>query len=361
MRTESAAYLQAVYEAISQKAGASEEEARINAQCFVRADLTGRDTQGIAYFPYQIMAARTGAMEFGRPMTTLKEGPGYALLDGGRGPGHVVAIKSMALAIQKARETAVGTVWAVNSYYTGMVSNYSEMALEHDFIGLAMNNSVPYVSPWGGRDPLLGPNPLSFAIPAGRERPIVFDGGGGSVSHGAVVHAAREGVSFPGDYLVKEDGTMTNDPVGLVIDPFDRRSPIRGAIAPLGPKGFASLIWIEIVAGLVSGGTISAHSPLHPSHDKPVTAGIFVQAIDVGKLIPIDEFKAKVDEFIHLLKSSSPAQGFREILLPGERARREEERRLTDGVPVPDHYWEKVAVLAGEMGVDLDALRDVSH
>jgi LDH2 family malate/lactate/ureidoglycolate dehydrogenase len=357
MKTESANYLQAAYEAIAQKLGATPEEAGIFGQCYIRADVTGRDTQGIAEFPYVVRLIKQGIISFGKPVTTVEEGPGYALLDGHHGPGQVVTAKAMELAIRKARETAIGSVWVKNGNDTGMVSNYSEMALQQDFIGLAMNNTGPLVSAWGGRDPILGTNPISFAIPAGQEQPIVFDGGSGSITAGAVVHAARNGTIFPGDYLVDEAGKMTNNPVGLVRDPYERKLSLRGAIAPQGARGFGLLIWVEIVAGLLSGGTISARSPREPGPQRHPTAGIFVQAIDVGKLVPIDQFKARVDEFIHTVKTSRLAQGFREILLPGERAQREEARRRVEGVPVPDHYWEKFAVLASEVGVDLNSLR----
>lgn len=360
MRTESAPYLRTVYETITRNCGASEEEARMFARCYLNADLTGRDTQGIALFPSTIAQIRTGVVRFGRPVTTRAEGPGYAVLDGAHGPGQLVAIRAMELAIQKARETAIGSVWVVNGNDVGMVSNYSQLALQHDFIGLAMNNTRAKVAPWGGRDPILGINPISFAIPTAKERQIVFDGASGSLSSGAVVHAAREGLRFSGEYLVDEDGKMTNDPSALVIDPYERRLSMRGAIAAQGPRGFASSIWVEILAGLLSGGTISAHSPSDPSAEQPPTAGIFVQAIDVGKLIPIDEFKARVDEFVRIVKSSRLAHGFHEILLPGERAQREEERRRADGVPVPEHYWERIAAVALELGVDLDALRNAS-
>lgn len=361
MRSESPAYLQAVYQAIAEECGATQEEARTLAQCYLNADLTGRDTQGIALFPYIITQIKAGVIRFGQPVTTIKDGPGYALLDGGHGPGQLVTVKAMELAIQKAHDTAVGSVWVVNGNDIGMVSNYSQMALQHDFIGVAMTNTRPRVAPWGGRDPILGINPISFSIPAAKMNPIIFDGASGSLSSGAVVHAAREGLKFSGDYLVDEEGNMTNDPSGLVIDPYERRLSMRGAIAAQGAKGFASLIWVEIMAGLLSGGTLSAHSPLDPSADNPPTVGIFVQAIDVGKMVPIEEFKTHVDEFVQIVKASRVAEGFREILLPGDRALREEKRRRIDGIPVPDHYWERISVLAGELGIDLDALRDVSH
>jgi LDH2 family malate/lactate/ureidoglycolate dehydrogenase len=49
------------------------------------------------------------------------------------------------------------------------------MALEHDMIGFCVSSSSPGVAPHGGVEPLLGNNPLAYAVPTGTEYPIVLD------------------------------------------------------------------------------------------------------------------------------------------------------------------------------------------
>ena len=361
MRRESAEFLQALYEAIWQGLGAAADEAQIFARCFVRADLTGRDTQGIAHVPTVYATARRGAIRFGVPVTIVKEGPGFAIVDGGHGPGQVVATRAMEVAIQKAREATVGSVWVHNGNDFDMAANYSEMALRHDYVGVASSNGDPHVAPWGGRDPVFGTCPMSYAIPAAIEKPIIFDGSMSSMSHGAVVHAARDRVRLPGKWLVDEDGHFTDDPAPLVANPYDRHDDPIGAILPLGPKGFGWLIWIEVLAGIMSGMSTSNDISRNPSPDDPWSGGLFLMAINVGNLVPIDEFKAKVDGLIRSVKASRLAEGFSEILMPGERAMREQDRRQREGVPIPEHYWTQVSDIAGELGIDVDALRSASE
>ena len=79
-------------------------------------------------------------------------------------------------------------------------------------------------------------------------------------------------------------------------------------------------------------------------------------AINVSALMPIGQFKAKIDDLIRSVKQSQPAEGFTEILLPGERAQREAERRRRDGISVRDEEWGNVVAIAKEHGVDLRAL-----
>ena len=357
MRRETSEYLQRVYEAIWTSLGAPPDEAEIYARCFVKADLAGKETQGIACIPLVYPWVRRGGIEFGRPIKVLKEGAGFALIDGQRGPGQVVCTKAMQIAIEKARTAAVASVWVRNSNDFTMASNYSTMALEHDYFGLAMSNGVPLVAPWGGRDPVFNTSPLSFAVPAGAEKPIVFDGAMSAVSHGHAVLAAREQRRMPGSPLVGDDGRITDDPVPLIADPFDRNSPQRGAIRALGAKGFAWLILVEVLSGIMSGGAPAPEIPFDQSAEMPWTGGMFLMAIDVGRLVDIDAFKAKVDGMIRNCKTSRLAEGFSEIVLPGEWAQREAERRARDGVPLRDEDWASIVRIAGEVGVDLDALR----
>jgi L-2-hydroxycarboxylate dehydrogenase (NAD+) len=357
MRRESSEYLQAVYEAIWKRLGAPAEEARIYARCFVRADLAGKDTQGIACIPLVYPWIRKGGIAFGRPTKVVKEDTGFALVDGQRGPGQVVCTRAMQLAIEKARTATVASVWVRNSNDFTMASNYSTMALEHDFFGLAMSNGVPLVAPWGGRDPVFNTSPMSFAVPAGAEKPIVFDGAMSAVSHGHVVLAARQRRLMPDSPIVDENGRTTSDPVPLIVDPFDRNSPQRGAIRTLGAKGFAWVILVEVLSGIMSGGASAPEIPFDQSAEMPWTGGMFLMAINVGNLIDLDAFKAKVDGLIRSCKASRMADGFSEIVLPGERAQREADRRARDGIPVRDEDWANIVRIAGELGVDLDALR----
>ena len=357
MRIERATFLREVYRALARAFGASEEEARLFAEPFVQGDLYGKDTQGIACIDLVYPWIRSGAVRFGTPTETVSEGPSYALLDGNDGPGQIVATRGMDLAIRKARESTVGIVWVRNTNDFTMASAYAMRALDHDFIGLAMSNGVPLVAGWGGRDPVFNTNPLAFVIPAGKERPIIFDGAMSSVSHGHVVLSARDKESIPDDPLVGPDGVRTGDPVPLIVDPSKRGSEQLGAILPLGPKGMGWLIFVDVLAGIASGGTTAKTIPFLPTPDDPWTGGFFLMAINVGNLQPLDDFKAKVDEMIRNVKGSDLASGFEEIVLPGERAQEEYERRSREGVPVREEHWEQVLAIALEVGVDVEAIR----
>ena len=230
-------------------------------------------------------------------------------------------------AITKAKQATVGTVWVRNTNVFTAGASCAGQALAHDCFGLAMCNGVPLVAPWGGRDPVFNTSPMAFAVPAGRERPILFDGATSAVSHGAAVLAARDGRRLPADSLVDAAGRRTDDPGPLIVDPFDRNSAQLGAILPLGAKGFGWLLLVEVLAGLLSGMKTAREIPFDQTADDPWAGGLFFMAIDIGALVNLDDFKAKVDGLIRACKGSRLAAGFDEIVMPGERAQAEAERR----------------------------------
>lgn len=356
MRVFSARYLHEVYEALAKTFGANDEEAAIFARCLVTADLQGKETQGMALFPLLYHLIRDGAAVFGAPIRVVKEGPAYTIVDGGHGLGQVVATRAMGLAIRKAHEAGVGAVWARNTNDIGMVANYSMQALAHDCVGIAMTNGVAFVAPWGGRDQLFSTNPISVAIPAGEERPIVIDTSTSGLSHGKVIMAARDHVELTAPLLVNELGRFVADPAPVIVNAFDRESPQRGAILPLGHKGYNWVLLVDVLTGIMSGMTASKDIPAYPTKEHPASLGQFFMAIEVGALMPIDQFKRKIDDLIRSVKTSRTAEGFTEILLPGERAQREAERRGREGIAVRDEEWENLVVIARDHGVDPEGL-----
>ena len=161
-----------------------------------------------------------------------------------------------------------------------------------------------------------------------------------------------------GSPLVDQDGRATGDAGPLISDPFDRNSEQLGAIRPLGAKGFGWLILVEVVSSLMAGGSRALDIPFHQSAEDPWTGGFFLMAVDIGALVDLDHFKAEVDRLVRSCRSSERAEGFSEIVMPGERAQREAERRQREGIPLRDEDWGNVERIAGEVGVDLEALRD---
>ncbi len=53
------------------------------------------------------------------------------------------------------------------------------------------------------------------------------------------------------------------------------------------------------------------------------------------------------------LKSQPPAEGFDEVLLPGEPESRSRAERMEKGIPLPDATWDAITTVARDLHVPL--------
>ncbi len=71
------------------------------------------------------------------------------------------------------------------------------MALHKDLIGCVVSNSAPMMFPWGGKERIIGNNPLAYAIPADQCPPVVLDFSLSVVSSGKLILARKKGERIP--------------------------------------------------------------------------------------------------------------------------------------------------------------------
>ena len=74
--------------------------------------------------------------------------------------------------------------------------------------------------------------------------------------------------------------------------------------------------------------------------------GCFIAVFNVAAFRDLNTFKQEVTEFAQYLKATPPAQGFTEVLYPGEIEFKREQDRRKNGIPVEDATWKKLQDLA---------------
>ena len=63
-----------------------------------------------------------------------------------------------------------------------------------------------------------------------------------------------------------------------------------------------------------------------------------------------------MDSTVAYMKSSGPAGGSGEVLVPGEIEFRTRRRRLVEGIPVDEPTWQAIQTSVRELQVDLGSL-----
>lgn len=335
--------LKGYVQAVCEKAGLSAEHARVMADTLVEADLRNVHTHGVNALTGYVRRLQGGGANPKPNVRVVKERMGVAVVDGDAGMGQIVAHFAMCKAIERAKANGIGAVAARNSSHFGAAAYYAAMALEHDMIGFATTSAGNRIAPIGGKTPVVGNNPLAWAIPAGEEQPFLLDMAQSVVAAGKLGMAARKGEKIPFGWALDKDGKPTDDP----------KAGSAGLLVPIsGPKGFGLAIVMDVLSGALSGAAFGRDLAKTHQPDKPSGIGHFFMAIDVGQMEEIDAFKARIDKMIREVKESEPAEGTKELFMPGEMEWNAKRERIQRGVPLLSSIVGDLEKLAADLELD---------
>ena len=322
------------------KVGVPEQDAADLAEILVEADLRGVDTHGMMLLQVYIQRIQQGHIKAKPLIEQVNGAAGYALVEGDRGMGHLVASRSMHICIDKAKSTGIAMVGARNSCHFGAAAYYSMMALRHDLIGFCTTNSPPLIAPFGGITPTFGNNPFAWAIPAGKEKPIVLDVALSVAAMAKIFRASQTGQKIPKEWGLDKQGRPTDDP--KVAFESGLQPPIGGH------KGYGLAVVMNVLAAVMTG-SLSASEV---TQFKPAFGvGHFFLAINPGVFMPIDEFKERMDKMVAMARSSQLAEGVEKIFLPGEPEHIQREKRLREGVPVSDDVRRRLEAVRKDLNL----------
>ena len=129
---------------------------------------------------------------------------------------------------------------------------------------------------------------------------------------------------------------------------------------PLGGyKGSGLGMMVEILCSVLGGGAMSTEvGGIRDRGRLRRTSQTFV-AIDIARFMPLEEFTARVEKLVKLIKSAPAARGYDEVLVAGDPEWRMEAKRLAHGIPIAEGNWEQLVKAAGRVGVAVPVIRPV--
>jgi len=326
--------------ALLKAAGASDEEADAVAVGCVNANLAGHDSHGIIAIPTYIDRIKAGHIVPGAKWSIVQESPTTTVIDGHWGFGFHVNAKAMALTIEKAKTANVAACTVFRQSHVGRLAAYPLMAAKAGMIGLATadsGRSPKHVAPFGGREPRLGTNPISIAVPSDLEAPFYLDMATSAVAAGKIALAVARNEQIPRGWIIDAQGRHTTDP-------RDYRKG--GALLPLGGsegyKGSGLAAMVEVLCGLLTGLGFGVE-PTGRHND-----GCFMAVFNVAAFRPLKDFRKEVAEFARYLKSTPTSEGSQGVFYPGEIEYLREQERRKSGIEVEDATWDKLRALAAE-------------
>lgn len=321
-----------------QAAGLSLEESELLADVLVAADCGGVHSHGVMRVGAYAELVRAGVWRSGLRPRVVHESPGLLLLDAEGCVGPVAAVEAVHRCVEKARHAGLAGVWVGAAGHFGRAGYYAELAAERGFVGVALSNAMPSLAPWGGRERVLGNNPVAIAVPRRHGPPLVLDMALSVGAQGWVRLAAERGERLPPGWALDPEGNPTDDP----------RQALAGSLLPVGGyKGYGLAFMVEVLVAVLSGGAFGRG--VSPRRGSRFAASHAFFAVDIRHLRPLDAFLDDLEGLVAMVKSTPLAPGFQEVLVPGEpEVRRRASQR--DSVELPAEVLTHVRRAAEELG-----------
>jgi len=319
--------------------GVPEADARAAARGLVGANLRGVDTHGLACLPDYAKALEERRLNATPDMKVERRLPWAMTLDADNGLGPVAAMRATELALESADRLGIGAIAVRRSNHFGAAGVYAAMAAERGCVGIVTANASSVCAPFGAAAPMLGTNPLAVAVPAGRHPAFVLDMATSEGSRKKVRKALAEGKPIPAGWALGPDGRPTTDP----------RAALDGVMLPFGGvKGSALTLLMDILSGVLTGAEFGGRVlSVMTNQERESGNGHFVMAFKASAFMPHEDFLVRMDEEITRLKGLEPAEGFDEVMYPGEREWKIGEERRRTGIPLPGSLVDAIVGLGG--------------
>lgn len=319
-----------VTERALRRAGVPAQAAALQADLWIDAELRGIPSHGLLRLERIVQRIERGLADPLAVGTHRWRGDSFLSVDGQSGLGPVVAIAALAQICAAAAKTGIAVAAISNSQHLGMLAWYAERVARGGQVALVLSTSEALVHPWGGRQALIGTNPIAIGVPTSEADPFVMDTATGVVSMGEIHDRAQRGEAIPAGWALDAQGRPTTD----------AEAAKAGAITPFGQaKGYALGLAFELLVASLTGAALGRD--VHGTLDAewPSNKGDLLIVVN-------NVHSAGLSAYLEILRHAEPAEGFAAVLVPGERGRALRAERQRTGMPIEPSVWRRLNELA---------------
>ena len=323
---------------IFEKAGVPSDDAKIVAEELATANLMGVDSHGVLRVPQYLNQMKDGQIKPGDKPEIVKETAVTAVIDCKQNFGQVGARAMVELVAEKAKKNHLACALSLNANHIGRIGSYTEALARKGL--LAFSTVGVYcdgpMAPWGAVEPKLGTNPLSWAVPRKNHEPLVMDCATTVVAEGKLRAYVQNGKKVPEGWIKDGYGNDTTDPMDFYKEPRGMIMPMGGKIS--GAKGSGLAIMADMFSVVLAnddywsweknGGVRHAENC------------VFLMALDPEAFFGEAAYEEQCEVHAEFIKAAKPAEGVKEILLPGEFEQGIARERKQNGIDLPDNTWE---------------------
>ena len=333
--------------------GVPKREAEVSSRVLLEADMRGIFSHGINSLDMlllrSIIEGGTDPKAIPEDKTRNKTYP-IRHIDAHGGLGHPIAMDSVDMVKNLARQYGFGKVYVFNANHFGVAAIYSEKICEEkDFAGRVFCTTPAVVKPYGGKNNRLGTNLVSWSMPYA-EGVVTIDMATTIHAISGILKALIEKAPLPFP-VYDQAGKETIDPGGFA-GPDDFLE--KGSMIPLGGlgtgnadagyKGTGLAILIELDS-VIGGGSSRYNSPVF--HDQRRWIRQTFEAWRIDTLFPRKKALQYISDTVIDIKKR---QG-KNMLLPGEKEARERKKALQEGIPFTPKQIERLERLGKKIGL----------
>lgn len=329
-------------------AGMEQEKAGTVARLLVLTDMLGRHTHGVALCPLYLEQLEQGLMTPRGEPEWVRDNGAVVVWDGRYLPGLWLVQRALDVAFARIATHGVVTFAMRRSHHIACLATLARQATDRGYLAILATSdpAFGFVAPYGGREPLLTPNPFAIGYPASRA-PVLVDICASITTVSMARQKAAAGEEFEHAWLLDAAGRPTRD--ARVLEQIEPRGSLLllGGLE-YGHKGFGLALMVEaLTQGLAGFGRKDTETRWG--------GNVFLQVLDPEAFAGRDAFLAQMDHLAERCHANAPLRDGVPVRLPGEQAERSIATARTQGVPLAAPTVQRLAASAARFGLAMPA------
>jgi (2R)-3-sulfolactate dehydrogenase (NADP+) len=309
-------------------AGTVARNARYFADAILDTELSGLEGHGFYWLQYYCEHVQTGKVD-GKATPQVKRISNVSFrVDAKNGFAHPAIEKGFSHLVPAAQENGIAAMAVHNSYNAATLGYHTGFLAKAGLLAFGFTNSTPAIAPVGGNKPVIGTNPLSFAVPGKKGRiAFLIDQSSSAVAWTAVKTAAEEHRAIPLGWALDRDGKPTTDP----------EEGLKGSMAPAGGyKGFGMGLIVETMCAALAGANRGPEMGSFTDNDGlPIGCGQFFIALE-PKVFSGGLFDKQIERLTASITSQPGAR------MPNAKREESQKKLMKSGIPIDKALYEKI-------------------
>jgi (2R)-3-sulfolactate dehydrogenase (NADP+) len=313
-------------------AGTAERNARYFTEAILDTELSGLDGHGFYWLQFYCEHVKNGKVD-GKARPKVKMLSPVAIhVDANRGFAHPAIEAGFKKLIPAVKRHGIAGMAVHMSYNAATLGFHTGYLARQGLLAFGFTNSSPAIAPAGGKIPVIGTNPMSFAVPGPKGKiAFLIDQSSSAVAWTKVKTAANRNEKIPLGWALDESGQPTTDP----------QRGLAGSMMPAGGyKGFSQGLIVEVMCAALTGSLLGTQMGSFTENDgRPIGCGQFFIAIDPKRYCG-RAFDTQVKALVKSIKAQEGAR------LPNARREANRKRFKKQGLSIAPELYEHLKSFA---------------